>query len=114
MLVPNSPADEMVQSVLASMSDLSAQLPPAKPGDAAMVPIATLDLNIGVSLPAEELVGSLPQVIPASNRQLARIRFPVMCLKPGQIVLGRNVPEAIDISPELCDGWRGAGAVFCR
>ena len=62
MLVPNSPTEEMVQSVLGSMADLSAQLPPEKPGDAAMVPIATLDLNIGVSLPAEELVGSLPQV----------------------------------------------------
>jgi hypothetical protein len=63
MLVSKDPTDEVVQSVLASMADLSAQLPPVTPGEAAMLPIATLDLNIGVSLPAEELVGSLPQVL---------------------------------------------------
>jgi hypothetical protein len=68
MLVPNRPADALVQSVLDSMADLSAQLPAANPGDAAMLPIATLDLNIGVCLPAEELVGKLPQVLPVSAR----------------------------------------------
>lgn len=72
MLIPNRPADELAHCVLASMADLSAQLPPAEPGDFAMLPIATLDLNIGVSLPAEELVGRFPEV-PGDLQTLMRV-----------------------------------------
>lgn len=66
MLIPKMTSDACVQAVLKDMADLSAQLPPESTGEYALLPIATLDLNIGVSLPAEELVGGLPKVLNSS------------------------------------------------
>jgi hypothetical protein len=65
-LVPNGPECPFSQAVLDSMEDLSTQLPSKYEDGPTMIPVATLDLNIGVTLPAEELVGKLPQVLPAS------------------------------------------------
>jgi hypothetical protein len=41
--------------------DRSTKLPAEGPHDAARLVVATLDVNVGSSLPAEELVGQQPQ-----------------------------------------------------
>ena len=42
--------------------DKSTKLPAQGPGEAPRLVVATLDVNVGSTLPAEELVGRQPQV----------------------------------------------------
>lgn len=47
---------------VAADMDLSTKLPSEAPGRAARMVVATLDVNTGLSIPAEELCGTKPQV----------------------------------------------------
>jgi hypothetical protein len=60
--IPCDDSDRLSNAVMEAMVDLSAQIP-ADPdeGKGSRVAVGSLDLNIGVKLPAEDLIGSMPQ-----------------------------------------------------
>ena len=62
--VPHDSSHPLVASVLQATDDLSAALPAASGIEAGELVIGTLDVNFGATLPAEELVGSLPKASP--------------------------------------------------
>ena len=54
--------EALCNEVKSCMLDLSSQIPSTVQSSPGELVIGTLDLNIGVNLPAEELVGSKPEV----------------------------------------------------
>lgn len=54
--------DEVTSALRDGMMDLSAQVPASDTDGDPMLPVGGLDLNVGVNLPAEELLGQLPKV----------------------------------------------------
>ena len=61
-LAPSTSDDPMTHELLDGMMDLSSQVPASDAAGEPMLPVGGLDLNVGINLPAEELLGQLPEV----------------------------------------------------
>lgn len=60
--IPYFANDPLCENIKGHMMDLSARLPAEHPADGTELVVGTLDLNIGRTLPAEELIGREPAV----------------------------------------------------
>eukprot|EP00892_Ulva_mutabilis_P008701 jgi/Ulvmu1/6202/UM028_0058.1 len=60
-LAPSTSDDEVTLALLNGLLDLSAQVPASDSAADPMLPVGGLDLNVGMNLPAEELIGQLPK-----------------------------------------------------
>ena len=103
-LAPSSGNDEVTPALLDQMMDLSAQVPSSDAGVHPMLPVGGLDLNVGVNLPAEELIGQMPKVCSPLYLQPCGGRMKGVCMSMCSVANRVAVPVTSNIAFNTLSG----------